>query len=205
MGACRPHLPLLTRVLALGWWGWRKGGGQGPAVKATVLLPAHYRCDGLAQPCSCRVFAVPKHQPPFYRCGMHLAAACCRRRAHAFARSCRPSLSRAAALLGSAVAGHPALSPPGPRHACGQCPRAAPRQASRCKGQQLHGSVLERGAFEGAGAGKEGVLQPPECKQSSAKLPLLPPVRLPPHNGRSVCLRLPPRGLRLHGQALYPF
>lgn len=45
----------------------------------------------------------------------------------------------------------------------------------------------------------------PKCKQSSAKLPLLPPVQLPLHNGRSVCLQLPLQELRLHGQALYPF
>lgn len=42
----------------------------------------------------------------------------------------------------------------------------------------------------------------PKCKQSSAKLPLLPPVQLPPHNGRSVCLQLPLQELQLHGQAL---
>lgn len=67
-----------------------------------------------------------------------------------------PSDPPQAVLLGSAVAGPPVLSPPGQRHACGQCPRATPRQTSWSKGQQLHGSLLEHGAFEGAQGGQGG-------------------------------------------------
>lgn len=187
----------------------REGSGGGGAVSASRLCPGAQA--GLTRPPS----PLPPPPPrPFHRRRRGTCSLLQKGGAQTCRQPRRPSLPGCTGSAPALGRGLVALRLPGRCHPA-RCPLPAPLRwawpwahlgVQRSSAAHMgHGPPAPPRPFEG----EEGVSRPlaglPRANRALPGLPLLPPVRLPPHNGRSVCLQLPLQELQLHGQALYPF